>query len=324
MRPRFPLRSLLLAAALAGASTAAAQSPPGTPAAREGLLAVQGGRIWYTVSGSGTGTPVVLVHCGPGCASFYLKPLESLGDARPVVRYDQLGSGKSDRISDTSLFTLDKYVRDLEALRAHLGYEQMHVLGHSTGTVIAVEYYRAHPSRVASLFLSGPVLDMPAYTRRVRRLARTLSASAQRAIRRREADGNFDAPDYQAAVAEFNARYMTSRRQVKADADSGDATFNMAMFRYMWGPSEFTVRGPLGRYDATPFLPRIAVPTLFQTGEFDLVGPELVRRYAATTPGARFELMPGVGHFSMRDAPDAMNRMVRRFLAAADAARAKR
>jgi len=60
---------------------AAASLPAG-----EAYLPVPGGRIWYKVSGAGTGTPVILLHGGPGYSSFYLKPFEDLGDDRPVVR----------------------------------------------------------------------------------------------------------------------------------------------------------------------------------------------------------------------------------------------
>jgi pimeloyl-ACP methyl ester carboxylesterase len=59
-------------------------------------LAVHGGEIWYRVVGGGPGLPVLLLHGGPGVSSYHMKPLEALGDERLVVRYDQLGSGRSD------------------------------------------------------------------------------------------------------------------------------------------------------------------------------------------------------------------------------------
>ena len=74
-----------------------------------------------------------------------------LAAAQLVVRYDQLGGGKSDRITDTTLFTIAHFVRELDLLRAHLGYSKVHLLGHSWGTILALEYYRAHPEHVASL-----------------------------------------------------------------------------------------------------------------------------------------------------------------------------
>src|SRR6476619_102162 len=81
-----------------------AASAPTTPplAAGEAKLPVDGGDIWYKVSGTGTGTPIILLHGGPGFNSYYLKPLEALGDDRKVVRYDQLGGGKSSGLTDTT------------------------------------------------------------------------------------------------------------------------------------------------------------------------------------------------------------------------------
>ena len=69
----------------------------------EARLAVDGGQIWYKKSGTGTGTPVILLHGGPGFNSYYLKPLEALGDERAVIRYDQGGAGKSGTMTDTTM-----------------------------------------------------------------------------------------------------------------------------------------------------------------------------------------------------------------------------
>ncbi|HXI21852.1 MAG TPA: alpha/beta fold hydrolase, partial [Gemmatimonadales bacterium] len=173
---------------------------PAALAAREGYLAVPDGRIWYRITGSGPATPVILLHGGPGYSSFYLTSLDSLGVDRPTIRYDQLGGGKSSRISDTLLFTIPHFVAELDSVRQALGAPKVHLLGHSWGTILAVEYYRAHPDHVASLTLASPALDIPAWERHARELVQTLPDSEQRAIRQREAEGNFSAPDYQAAL----------------------------------------------------------------------------------------------------------------------------
>jgi proline iminopeptidase len=249
------------------------------------VLAVDGGRIWYKVSGTGPGIPVILLHGGPGFASFYLKPFEDLGDDRQVVRYDQLGGGRSDRTTDTTLFTIDHFVRELESLRASLGCGQVHLLGHSWGTILAVEYYRAHPEHVASLILASPALDIPAWERNAQRLVSTLSDSAQQAIRDAEATGRYDAPAYQAAMGEFYGKYVW-RHPVEADLDSTMATVNEAIYNYMQGPSEFTITGTLKSYDVTADLSSIGVPTLYTVGEFDEADTATVRHLADLTPGA--------------------------------------
>jgi proline iminopeptidase len=297
--------------------TAASLLPSG-----EAYLAVPGGRIWYKVSGAGSGTPVILLHGGPGYSSFYLKLFEELGNDRPVVRYDQLGGGKSDRISDNTLFTIPHFVRELDSLRAHLGYQRVHLLGHSWGTILAVEYYRAYQQHVAGLILGSAALDLPRWERNARRLVRTLSDSAQRAIKLREAERRFDAPDYQSALAEFYGKYVW-RSPVQADLDSVLRTVNEAIYNYMQGPSEFTITGSLKRYDGTRILPTIAVPTLYTVGEFDEADPATIKHFARLTPGARVVVLPGAAHLTPWDAPEQNLKVVREFLRAADSTRGK-
>src|SRR6266480_7167593 len=91
---------------------------------QRGEVEVEGGTVRYRVLGEGEPT-LVLLHGGPGGGSLYLKPLERLaGQSRRVVTYDQLGCGESDRPADPSLWRADRFVDELEALRAHLDLEK--------------------------------------------------------------------------------------------------------------------------------------------------------------------------------------------------------
>src|SRR3954470_13840449 len=110
----------------------------------EAMLPIRGGRIWYKRSGTRTGTPMVLLHGGPGAGSYYLKPFEAIGDDRPVIRYDQLGAGKSTRLTDTTLMNIPRFVEELDSLRRALAIDKWFLNGQSWGTVLALEYYKAH------------------------------------------------------------------------------------------------------------------------------------------------------------------------------------
>lgn len=304
-------------------STTSATSPVADALpAGEGRLAVDGGRIWYRISGSGTATPAILLHGGPGFSSVYMKSLEGLNADRTVVRYDQLGGGKSDTITDTAMFNIGHFVRELDSLRAHLGYSTVHIVGHSWGTILGLEYYRAHPEHVTSLTLMSPMLDVPSWERNARRLVKTLSDSSQKAIVTREAEGRLDAPDFQAALGEFYRKYVFLR-PVQADLDSLMSTANQGIYQYMQGPSEFTITGTLRRYDATPFLRHVDVPVLFTVGDVDEANPPTVQRQAQMTPRARYAVIPNAAHIVQWDAPDETNRIVREFLRSVDSATAK-
>lgn len=331
-------RNLVSAVALASLAVACGETRRATPDAPskaeppaatspalgpgEAYLAVPDGRIWYKKTGTGGGTPVILLHGGPGYSSFYLKPLEALGPDRPVIRYDQLGSGRSGPMTDTSLMNIPHFVRELDSLRAALGYDRIHVVGHSWGTILGFEYYRAHPEHVVSLTLASAALDIPTWERNARRLVRTLSDSAQRAIRVGETERKFDAPEYQQALDEFYGKYVW-RHPVPADLDSTIKTANMQIYNYMQGPSEFTITGTLKPYDVTSLLGTIKVPTLYTVGEFDEADPKTIRHFASLTPGAMVEVIPGAAHITTWDNPDAMVRAVQTFLLQVDSTKSR-
>ena len=281
---------------------------------RPGRLEVPGGEIWYRVATGGPGTPVILLHGGPGATSHYLEPVSSLKVHRTVVLYDQLGSGRSDRIRDTTLMTIDRYVEELEALREHLGIERFHLYGHSWGTILAVEYYLRHPDDVASLILAGPALSIPRWIADADSLVGTLPDSTREAIARAERRGTFDSPEYQAATMEFYRRYLVRRQPWSDNVDSTFAGTGTEVYGYMWGPSEFTARGTLRDYDITARLGEIRVPTLFIVGEHDEVSLATARHFQSLVPGAELEVIPGAGHLMMQDEPGPHQRVVEAFL----------
>lgn len=284
---------------------------------REDYLNTAEGRVWYRVTGSTGGTPVILIHGGPGFPSYYMKPLEALAVDRPVVRYDQLGAGKSDRITGTHLDTIPRFVDNLEALRAQLGYDKVFLYGLSWGTIVAVEYYRAHPEHVAGLVLGGAALDIPAWEKHAQDLVKTLSDSAQRAIAQGQKTRDYHSPAYAAAEEEFYGKYVW-RRPVMADLESTMAQLDTTVYNYMQGPNEFVITGTLKNYSARAILPLITVPVLYTTGEFDEAGPDLIKGFAALTPGAKVEVFKDAAHLTPWDATDENVRVVREFLAAVD------
>jgi proline iminopeptidase len=288
----------------------------------QGQLSVPGGKIWYKVTGTGKGLPVVLLHGGPGGSSYYLKPFEDLGTDRQVIRYDQLGGGKSDMITDTTMFTIDHFVKELDSLRSYFGIKKWNVFGHSWGTILAIEYYRAHPDYVASLIFGSAVFDIPAYALLAKQLLTTLPDSLQQAIEKAEAAGNYQDPLYQAAMNQFYSLYLV-RNATQADLDSSWANFNTELYSYMQGPSEFTITGTLKNYNSTSFLSKIKVPTLFTVGEFDEVGPEIVKSFADKVPASRYVLFPGSAHMTSLDVREENLKVVRNFLNSVDSLRIK-
>jgi proline iminopeptidase len=237
-----------------------------------------------------------------------------LADERPVIFYDQLGSGRSDHPADSTLWRVDRFVEELAQVRRALGLKEVHLYGHSWGTMLATDYMLTHPSGVRSLILASPALSVPHWVRDADSLRSTLPDSVQAAIARHERDGTFDSPEYQNAITVYYQRYLARRQPWSADIETTFAQLNPSVYLYMEGPSEFTITGTLKRYDRTSRLHEIAVPTLFTAGQYDEATPSTVRYYQSLVPGSRLAIIENGAHLTMQDEPERYVQVVREFL----------
>src|SRR5438477_11181565 len=143
--------------------------------AGEGFVEVEGGRVWYEIVGSGRGIPMLVLHGGPGFTHEYCRSLEALADERPVVFYDQLGCGRSERPDDLSLWTVDRHVEELGQLRRGLGLERLHLFGQSWGTMLAAEYMlHAGTDGIAGAVFASPCISIPRWVEDAERLKAAL------------------------------------------------------------------------------------------------------------------------------------------------------
>src|ERR1700733_13418604 len=115
-----------------------------------------GTEISYRVLGDGL--PLVCLPGGPGRAAEYLGDLGGLDRSRRLVLWDPRGVGMSADPADPATFRVDRLVSDVESLRAHLGLDQMDLLAHSAGAVLATLYAAACPERLSALILVTPGL----------------------------------------------------------------------------------------------------------------------------------------------------------------------
>lgn len=298
------------------------------PIIRQGTVEVDGGRVWYKIVGADkAGIPLLVLHGGPGVPHDYLEPLEALADQRPVVFYDQLGCGDSDRSADESLWTIERYVDELARVRAALKLDRVHILGHSWGTMLAVDYMlQRHLDGVVSLTLAGPALSAERWSADQRVWLLELPEQMQLAVREAEHAGNFDSPKYQSAIEAFYARHVCRLdpwpdcvRRALSEEKMGHAAY-----RYMWGPSEFTVTGTLRSYERVDRLKEIKTPALFICGRYDEATPAATEYYHRNMPGSEFVVIENASHLSWVEQPDVFNRVLRDFLRRSEAAAFKR
>ena len=268
-----------------------------------GQTAVPGGRVDYWMFGSGTKTPLVVVHGGPGFPHNYLLPLKKLAVDRTVVFYDQLDCGTSERPKSSDAWRVTRFVDELLTLCKTLGIAKAHLLGHSWGAVVALEC--AFGTRLASsLILASPCISIPRWIADSKQLRAELDDESQAALDEADVSGDYDTPPATRAVKEYYRRFVYGVHRFEDLIAQSEAGFGVECYHAMWGPTEFQLTGVLADYDGTEKLRCLKLPVLYTCGRFDEATPETTRWYTERTPGAKlrvFQLSAHMPHLSETD-----------------------
>lgn len=288
--------------------------------ADDGFIEVPGGKVWYRSVGGG-GIPLLALHGGPGFTHHTLEPLEDLADDRQVVLYDQLGCGKSDRPGDPGLWTVERHVEELIAVREALGLDNVHLFGNSWGGMLATRYVLDRKPLIASLILAGTPDDMPRYRSEISRLFPALPPDIVATIQRHEDSGYTACPEYQAAMAVFYKRHLCRLDPWPLGVEKAFNEIGSEVYVAMNGPSEFNISGSFKDWDVTQRLAEITVPTLVLAGRHDELSPEAQADMARRIPGATFEVFENGSHMAFWDDRDNFMKTMRAFLNRVDATR---
>jgi len=285
----------------------------------EGFIDVTGGKIFYRIAGAEKkGVPLLTLHGGPGAPHQYLEPLEALAESRPVVFYDQLGCGNSDMPDDASLWTVERFAEELSVLRKALGLEKVHIMGHSWGTILAVEHVKAFPAGVKSLVLSSPCMSAALFARDCRALVAKLPGYVRDIIYEAEKNGKFETRQYCFANDQYFRRHVCRIYPWPDCLKRSMKKFGYAVYSHMCGPSEFTATGVLKDFDNTAALADIRIPVLFTCGEFDEVTPETTKHYQGLLPGSEMIVFDNASHKHHLEQSEKYCRAVDAFLKKAD------
>lgn len=273
--------------ASAGPRTAGAQ-------ARQGLLSLPEGRLFYEVVG--TGDPIVVVHGGPGLDHGYLRPgLDVLAASHALVYYDQRGTGRSDVPLRPETINLDAFVQDIDDLRQALGYDRITVLGHSFGGLLALAYARAHPDATRALVLldtAEPGRRFAEQTARRQAAARTPEDSATlTALKssRGYADGDRET---------MSRIYRTGFRSTMRTADRvSELSLDLSERTAKNGQEVARLLGTsMAEFDAWDWLGELEMPALVVHGRYEPAPVAMAQALAEALPRGRFVALDS-GHF---------------------------
>ena len=215
--------------------------------------------------------------------------LTSLGRHFTVVRYDDRGSGLSDR--HPAEISFERWVEDLEAVVDSAGLSHFALLGMSQAGAVAIAYAARHPSRVDRLVLYG------SYARGARRRDLTAAELDEYELflrlmrvgwgRDNPAFGRIFTTEFIPHATDEQARWLDALQRGSTD---GETAATMALAR--------------SQIDVTELARSITVPTLIlHLRDDQAVSFEHGRELAALIPEARFVPLDGRNHIILRDDP---------------------
>lgn len=265
-------------------------------------------RVWTKRVGNNPAAKLLLLHGGPGATHEYFECFDSFlpGAGVEYYYYDQLGSHYSDQPSTAALWDLDRFVDEVEQVRAALGLDagSFFLLGHSWGGILAIEYALRHQERLKGLVISNMMASIPAYNAYARaHLVPELDPADLAEIQELEATGRHTEPRYEELLAGHYERHVLRMPQAQwpDPVVRSFAHINPDIYVPMQGPSELGASGALADWDRTADLATITVPTLTVGAAYDTMDPAHMAEMATRVVDGRYLHCPAGSHMAMYD-----------------------
>ncbi len=262
--------------------------------------------VWTKRIGNNPRIKVLLLHGGPGATHEVFESCESFfpKEAIEFIEYDQLDSYYSDQPNDSSLWTIDHFVEEVEQVRKALGLDKnnFYLLGQSWGGILALEYAFKYQDNLKGLIVSNMVASIPEYEKYNAVLRSKMRKSLVDSLQNYEAKGLYKDSNYQRLVMDEYYKQHICRLQDWPDPVV--RTFkhlNEGIYISMQGPSEFKTGGRLLHWDRSKDLGNIKVPTLMVGAEFDTMDPKYMEWMSTQVQQGSYLYCPNGSHLDNWD-----------------------
>ena len=306
--------------------SAEAQTAPAVVAQQEGFVDAHGVLIYYLSLGSGS--PLMVVHGGPGADHTYFLPyLLPLARKHRLIFIDERGSGRSQRLQDASQYTVENMVEDVEDVRLALGLGKISLLGHSYGGVLAQAYALKYQANLSHLILNSTFPSTKQMNEVLAREKAQMPPDTLKRLNELEAAGLFGKgeawehgryPVEYAGLA-WGPGYFPflygARPDPTYDPQGQETGTSWELYRTMWGEhGEFVIDGNLKSVEYVDRLATLKVPTLVMAGDHDECDPSLSREMHEKIAGSELVILPNSGHMNFVDQPDLWEQAVEGFV----------
>jgi len=244
-----------------------------------------------------------------------LLPFGKFGDDKVrVVLYDQLGCGKSERPQDTSRYTIDYGVEEVEGVRKALNLAKINLFGNSYGGALALQYALKYQRNIKKLIISSGLSSVPETVEEMKRLKTLLPIDVQETLAKYEAVEDYQNPEYLKAVEVFYRNFVCRLPEWPEEVTRTLNGLSTPVYYTMNGPNEFTIVGNLRDWDITPRLHEIRVPTLVTAGRYDEVTPKIAETIHKNISGSKLVVFENSSHLAMWEEQESYVRTVREFI----------
>ena len=248
------------------------------------------------------GIPVIFLHGGPGDGANTTRG-RKMHLKHPIYTYDQMGCGRSDRISDLSSWDQEDYYRELNEFIEGMGFEKVILIGASWGAGLAVGYAARYGcERIELMILPSPFISSERWmTDQMRNMERLPDEYRKEMEAFMRGEGSIE--NYQHVMSEYYSRFLFTREINREIAIAAGQTVQNDVFLSMWGPNDLVCEGTMKDFDLTSDLQRIDVPVLFMCGDSDEVTIDTINEYVKMVKGSRLSVIPYAGHAIGKDQP---------------------
>ena len=265
--------------------------------------------IWTKRFGNNPKIKVLLLNGGPGATHEYFECMENFLPKEGIefIYYDQLGCGLSDNPKDTAMWSLPRYVEEVEQVRQALNLtkDNFFLLGHSWGGILAAEYAFKYQQNMKGLIISNMMMSCPDYGKYAEEvLAKQMRPEVLAEIRAIEARKDFANPRYmELLLPNFYAQHVLRLPPAEwpEPVNRAMGKSNQSLYVTMQGPSEFGIAGKLANWNRVPDLPKLTVPVLSIGGQHDTMDPAHMRMIAQKVQNGNSLICPNGSHMSLYD-----------------------
>lgn len=263
--------------------------------------------VWTKRFGNNPRIKILLLHGGPAMTHEYMECFESFfpQEGFEFYEYDQLGSYYSDQPKDSSLWTTERFVEEVEQVRQAIGADSanFYVLGNSWGGILAMEYALKYQQHLKGLIVANMVSSAPEYGKYAQEvLAKQMDPAVLAEIRAIEAKKDFANPRYmELLLPHFYKQHLCRLEEWPDGFNRTMKHVNGEIYAMMQGPSEFGVGGRLATWDITARLKEIRVPTLMIGAKHDTMDPKAMEAQSKLVQKGRYLYCRNGSHLSMWD-----------------------